>query len=210
MAARSRARARGRTALRPAAVAATACAAPALADRPAPPEALPPLMGPRAVARLETILGVNPRGAAMLRAESGMDMARFATAARGAAWSGGARATPPAPGNSAQAKRRKGLTAYGPAAPREPRAPSVPRARLWPRWSGAGRPVGGKAGRSSPSPPRRMVRGFSMLPRHAPSRALGASYVDERRRHATGDRLRSRSAPWGYRRPLAPGAAPAA
>src|SRR6267142_1556096 len=47
-----------------------------------------PLPCPRAVELLDTIPGIAPRGADVIVAESGMEMARFATAPRLAAWAG--------------------------------------------------------------------------------------------------------------------------
>jgi hypothetical protein len=77
----------GLTTLRPEVVAGTARSAPALADVPTPTEPLPPCTFTRAVALLDTIPGVNHRGAAMILVEIGMAMACFGTASRLAAWS---------------------------------------------------------------------------------------------------------------------------
>jgi transposase len=82
--------------------------APAPAGGPAPSGALPPLTFTRAIELLDTIPGVNQRGAEMIVAEIGIDMARFGTASRLAAWSG------VAPGNDESAgKRRSGKTRKG-------------------------------------------------------------------------------------------------
>src|SRR5262249_31389909 len=70
------------------AVAEPARSAPALADVPAPPKPLPPFTFTRAVELLDTIPGINQRGAEMIIAEIGIAMARFGTASRLAAWSG--------------------------------------------------------------------------------------------------------------------------
>ena len=62
----------------------------------------------RAVTLLDTIPGVNQRGGELLVAEWGIDMGRFGTAARLAAWSG------VAPGNDESAgKQRSGKTRQG-------------------------------------------------------------------------------------------------
>jgi transposase len=67
-----------------------------------------PLTFARAVSVLDTMPGVNQRGGEMLVAEWGIDMARFGTAERLAAWSG------VAPGNDESAgKRRSGKTRKG-------------------------------------------------------------------------------------------------
>src|SRR5215471_9476326 len=81
---------------------------PTPADVPAPPEPLPPLTFTRAVELLDTIPGVNQQGAEMILAEIGIDMTRFGTASRLAAWSG------VAPGNDESAgKQRSGKTRKG-------------------------------------------------------------------------------------------------
>ena len=67
-----------------------------------------PMTFARAVTVLDTIPGVNQRGGELLVAEWGIDMARFGTAARLAAWSG------VAPGNDESAgKQRSGKTRKG-------------------------------------------------------------------------------------------------
>jgi len=65
----------------------------------------PPLTFTRAVELLDTIPGIDQRGAEVIVAEIGMDMSRFETAPRLAAWAG------VAPGNDARAgKHRSGKT----------------------------------------------------------------------------------------------------
>jgi hypothetical protein len=67
-----------------------------------------PMTFPQAMRVLDTIPGVNQRGAALLVAAWGIDMERFGTAARLAAWSG------VAPGNDDSAgKQRAGKTRQG-------------------------------------------------------------------------------------------------
>jgi transposase len=67
-----------------------------------------PLTFTRAIALLDTIPGVDRRGAERWVAETGIDMARFGIAARLAAWVGGA------PGNGESAgKQRSGRTRHG-------------------------------------------------------------------------------------------------
>jgi transposase len=192
------------------AVAGTAPSAPPLADVPAPTEPLPPLTFTRAVERLDTIPGVNQRGAEMIVAEIGIDMARFGTAPRLAAWSGGA------PGNDESAgKQRSGKTRKG---------NQVLRAGLTQLAHGAVRTKGtylsalyrrlaarrGKRRAILAVAHSIMVSVFHMLSRNAPYRELGGNYFDERRRHYTVDRLTSRIEHLGYRVHLEPVAAPAA
>jgi transposase len=74
----------------------------------APPAVSPPLTFTRAVELLDTIPGIDQRGAEVIVAESGIDMSRFETAPRLAAWAG------VAPGNDARAgKQRSGKTRKG-------------------------------------------------------------------------------------------------
>jgi transposase len=83
-----------------------ATAAVGSAAEPAPPA--PPMTFAQAVTVLDTIPGVNQRGGELLVAEWGIDMARFGTAARLAAWSG------VAPGNDERAgQQRSGKTRKG-------------------------------------------------------------------------------------------------
>jgi len=190
------------------AVADTALSTPTLADVPAPTEPLPPLTFTRAVELLDTIPGVNQRGAEMIIAEIGIDMARFGTASRLAAWSG------VAPGNDESAgKQRSGKTRKG---------NQVLRAGLTQLAHGAVRTKGtyvsalyrrlaarrGKRRAILAVAHSIMVSIFHMLTRNEPYRELGANYFDERRRHYTVDRLLSRIEHLGYRVHLEPVAAP--
>jgi transposase len=177
---------------------------PAPADVPAPTEPLPPLTFTRAVELLDTIPGVNQRGAEMIVAEIGIDMTRFGTAPRLAAWSG------VAPGNDESAgKQRSGKTRKG---------NQVLRAGLTQLAHGAVRTKGtylsalyrrlaarrGKRRAILAVAHSIMVSVFHMLTRNAPYRDLGANYFDERRRHYTVDRLTSRIEHLGYRVHLEP------
>jgi transposase len=165
---------------------------PALPDVPAPPAPRPPLTFTRAVELLDTIPGVNQRGAEMIVAEIGIDMARFGTASRLAAWSG------VAPGNDESAgKQRSGKTRKG---------NQVLRAGLTQLAHGAVRTRGtyvsalyrrlaarrGKRRAILAVAHSLMVSVFHMLTRHEPYHELGANYFDERRRHDTVDRLTAR------------------
>jgi transposase len=188
----------------------TALSTPALTDVPAPTESLLPLTFTRAVELLDTIPGVNQRGAEMILAEIGIDMTRFGTASRLAAWSG------VAPGNDESAgKQRSGKTRKG---------NQVLRAGLTQLAHGAVRTKGTYAAAlyrrlAARRGKRRailavahalMVSVFYMLTRNALYRELGANYCDERRRHDTVDRLLSWIEHLGYRVHLEPVAALAA
>ena len=182
----------------------TTPSSPAPAAVPPPAEPLPPLTFTRAVALLDTIPGVNQRGAEMIVAEIGIDMARFGTAPRLAAWSG------VAPGNDESAgKQRSGKTRKG---------NQVLRAGLTQLAHGAVRTKGtylsalyrrlaarrGKRRAILAVAHSIMVSVFHMLTRNAPYHELGGNYFDERRRHYTVDRLTSRIEHLGYRVHLEP------
>src|SRR5215831_6481212 len=77
---------------------------PATIDVPAPADPPPSLTFTRAVELLDTIPGVNQRGAEMIVAEIGIDMTRFGTAPRLAAWAG------VAPGNHESAGKQRSST----------------------------------------------------------------------------------------------------
>jgi len=173
-------------------------------DDPTPADPPPSLTCTRAVELLDTIPGVNQRGAEMIVAEIGIDMARFGTAPRLAAWSG------VAPGNNESAgKQRSGKTRKG---------NQVLRAGLTQLAHGAVRTKGtylsalyrrlaarrGKRRAILAVAHSIMGSVFHMLSRNEPYRELGATYFDERRRHYTVDRLLSRIEHLGHRAHLAP------
>jgi len=182
----------------------TTPSSPTPAAVPPPAEPLPPLTFTRAVALLDTIPGVNQRGAEMIVAEIGIDMARFGTAPRLAAWSG------VAPGNDESAgKQRSGKTRKG---------NQVLRAGLTQLAHGAVRTKGtylsalyrrlaarrGKRRAILAVAHSIMVSVFHRLTRNAPYHELGGNYFDERRRQYTVDRLTSRIEHLGYRVHLEP------
>ena len=169
-----------------------------------------PLTFTQAVELLDTILGVDQRGAAMLVAEIGRDMTRFGTAPRLAAWAG------VAPGNDESAgKQRSGRTRQGNQTLRAGftqlahaavHTKETYLAAFYRRLAarrGKKRAIRAVAHSS-------MVSAFYMRARNEPSRELGANYFDERRRHSTVGRLASRLERLGYRVHLEPVAATAA
>src|SRR5262249_18368579 len=83
---------------------AASAAAGAGASRPAAPASPPTLTFTRAVALLDTIPGIDRRGAEWIVAEIGVDMTRFGTAPRLAAWAG------VAPGNNESAGKQRSST----------------------------------------------------------------------------------------------------
>jgi transposase len=184
---------------------------PHAAARSAPPLAgAAPLTFTRAVELLDTLPGVDQRGAEVLVAEIGMDMSRFETAPRLAAWAG------VAPGNDESAgKQRSGKTRQG---HRSLRAILTPRAHAAVRTKGTYvsalyQRLAARRGkqRAIIAVAHSIMKSvFHMLSRNAPYHDLGANYFDERRRHYPVDRLARRIEHLGYRVHLEPVAAPAA
>jgi transposase len=163
-----------------------------------------PLSFARAVTVLDTIPGVDQRGAELLVAEWGTDMRRFGTASRLSAWTG------VAPGNDESAgKRRSGKTRQG---------NRVLRTGLTQLAHAAARTKGtylsalyqrlaarrGKKRAIMAVAHAIVVSAFHMLSRHEPYQELGANYFDEQRRHHLVDRLTRRIERLGYRVHLEP------
>jgi transposase len=161
----------------------------------------------RAVTLLDTIPGVNQRGGELLVAEWGIDMARFGTAARLAAWSG------VAPGNDESAGRqrsgkirtgnhilRTGLTQLAHAAAR---TKGTYLSTLYQRLAARR----GKKRAIMAVAHSMVVSAYHMLSRHEPYRELGADYFDEYQRAHLVDRLTRRIERLGYHVSLEPVAA---
>ncbi len=164
----------------------------------------------RAVERLDTIPGVHRRGAELILAEIGIDMTRFGTAPRLAAWAG------VAPGNNASAgKQRSSTTRKGNQALRAGLT-QVAQAAAHTQETSLSALYGRLAARRGKQRAIMavahsiMVSVFHMLTRHEPSHELGVRYFDERRRHYTVDRLAQRIEQLGYRVHLEPVATTAA
>jgi transposase len=161
----------------------------------------------RAVTLLDTIPGVNQRGGELLVAEWGIDMGRFGTAARLAAWSG------VAPGNNESAgQQRSGKTRQGNQALRTgltPLAHAAARTKgtylsaLYQRLAARR----GKKRAIMAVAHSIVVSAFYMLCRHEPYRELGANYFDHRRQAHVVDQLTRRIERLGYRVTLEPIAA---
>jgi transposase len=169
-----------------------------------PAEPQGPLTFAQAVTLLDTIPGVDQRGAELLVAEWGTDMARFGTAERLSAWSG------VAPGNDESAgKRRSGTTRKG---KRALRAGLTPLAHAAVRTKGtylsalyhrlAARR--GKKRAMLAVAHAIVVSAFHRLSRHERYQELGVNYFDEHRRHHLVDRLARRIPRLGYRGSLEP------
>jgi transposase len=161
----------------------------------------------RAITILDTIPGVNQRGGELLVAEWGVDMGRFGTAARLAAWSG------VAPGNDESAgKRRSGKTRPGNQALRTgltqlahaaARTKGTYLSALYQRLAARR----GKKRAIVAVAHSIVVSAFHMLSRNESYRELGASYFDTHRRAHLVDQLTRRIERLGYRVTLEPVAA---
>jgi transposase len=163
-----------------------------------------PLLFAHAVTVLDSIPGVDQRGAELLVAEWGTDMSRFGTASRLSAWSG------VAPGNDESAgKRRSGKTRQGNRTLRTgltqlahaaARTKGTYLSALYQRLAtrrGRKRAIMAVAHAI-------VVSAFHMLSRHELYRELGANYFDEQRRHHLVDRLTRRLQRFGYHVHLEP------
>ena len=170
----------------------------------------PPLTFPRAVELLDTMPGLDQRGAEVIVAEIGIDMSRFETAPRLAAWAGVAPGNDESAGKQRSGKTRKGnrplraiLTQLAHAAVR---TKDTYLSALYQRLAvrrGKKRAIIAVAHSI-------MCSVFHMLSRNEVYRELGANYFDERRRQFTVDRLTRRIERLGYRVHLEPVAASAA
>jgi transposase len=170
----------------------------------APDTSTAPLSFTRAVSVLDTIPGVDQRGAELLVAEWGTDMTRFGTAARLAAWTG------VAPGNDESAgKQRSGKTRQG---NRTLRTGLTQMAHAAARTKGTY--VSALSHRLAARRGKKraiiavahsiVVSAFYMLSRHEPYHELGANYFDQQRRHHLVDRFTRRLEHLGYRVSLEP------
>jgi transposase len=165
----------------------------------APDTSTGPLPFTRAVSVLDTIPGVDQRGAELLVAEWGTDMTRFGTAARLAAWTG------VAPGNDESAgKQRSGKTRQG---NRALRTGLTQMAHAAARTNGTYlsalyHRLAARRGRKRAIiavAHSMVVSAFHMLSRHEAYQELGGNYFDEQRRHQLVHRLTRRLEYLGYR-----------
>jgi transposase len=177
--------------------------APALADS-------VPLTFTHAVELLDTIPGIDQRGAEVIVTEIGIDMSRFETAPRLAAWAGVAPGNDESAGKQRSGKTRKGnralraiLTQLAHAAVR---TKGTYLSALYQRLAARR----GKQRAIIAVAHSIMTSIFYMLSRHVPYHELGVNYFDARRRHYTVDRLARRIEHLGYRVHLEPVTAPAA
>ena len=164
----------------------------------------PPMTFARAVTVLDTIPGVNQRGGELLVAEWGIDMARFGTAARLAAWSGVAPGNDESAGKQRSGKTRKGNRALRTGLTQLAHAAAGTKdtylSALYHRLAARR----GKKRAIMAVAHAIVVSAFYMLSRNEPYRELGANYFDEHRREHVVDRLTHRLEHLGYRVRLEP------
>jgi transposase len=163
-----------------------------------------PLTFTRAIVLLDTMPGVDQRGAERWVAETGIDMVRFGTLARLAVWAG------VAPGNDASAgKPRSGRTRPGhqplrtvltQLAHAAARTKGTYLSALYHRLAARR----GKKRAIVAVAHSMVISAFHMLSRHEPYQDLGAHYFDQRRQHHLVDRLTRRIEHLGSRVQLEP------
>jgi transposase len=162
-----------------------------------------PISFSQAVAILDTMPGVDRRGAEVLVAEWGTDMARFGTASRLAAWTGVAPGNDESAGKQRSGKTRKGnrvlRTALTQLAHAAARTKGTYLSSLYQRLAARR----GKKRAIIAVAHAMVVSAFHMLSRHEPYQELGSHYFDEQRRHQLVHRLTRRLEHLGYRVSLA-------
>jgi len=177
---------------------------------PAAAEEPPALTFARAVELLDTIPGVDRRGAELLIAEIGIDMTRFGTAPRLAAWAGLAPGNNESAGKQRASTTRKGNQALRAGLTQLAQAAARTKETYLSALYGRLAARRGKQRAIMAVAHSIMVSVFHMLTRQEPYHELGARYFDERRRHYTVDRLAQRIERLGYRVHLEPVATTAA
>jgi transposase len=164
----------------------------------------PPMTFLRAITLLDTIPGVNQQGAELLVAEWGIDMGRFGTAPRLAAWSGIAPGNNESAGIQRSGKTRKGhralRTGLVQLAHAAARTKETYLSAMYHRLAARR----GKK-RAIVAVAHSIVRSaFHMLSRNEPYHELGSNYFDEHRREHLVDRLTRRIERLGYHIALEP------
>ena len=161
----------------------------------------------RTVTLLDTMPGVNQRGGELLVAEWGIDMGRFGTAARLAAWSGVAPGNEESAGTQRAGKTRQGHQAWRtglrPWAHAAARTKGTYLSALYHRLAARR----GKKRAIIAVAHAIVVSAFHMLIRDEPYQELGANYFDDRRQTHLVDQLTRRIERLGYRVTLEPVAA---
>jgi transposase len=162
-------------------------------------EPSPPISFSQAVIILDSMPGVDRRGAEVLVAEWGTDMARFGTASRLAAWTGVAPGNDESAGKQRSGKTRKGnralRTALTQLAHAAARTKGTYLSALYQRLAARR----GKKRAIIAVAHSMVVSAFHMLSRHEAYQELGSNYFDEQRRHQLVHRLTRRLEHLGYR-----------
>jgi transposase len=170
--------------------------------KPVPPDT--PMTFARAVTVLDTIPGVDRWGGELLVAEWGIDMTRFGTAARLAAWSGVAPGNDESAGKPRSGKTRKGHRALRSGLTQLAHAAALTKgtyvSALYHRLATRR----GKTRAIMAVAHSIVVSAFHMLSRNESYHELGATYVDEHQREHLVDRLTRRMERLGYRVTLEP------
>jgi transposase len=176
----------------------------ALASGAEPASPPPPLTFARAVTVLDTRPGVNPRGGELWVAEWGIEMARFGTAARLAAWSGVAPGNDESAGTPRSGKTRNGNRAVRTGLTQVAHAAAGTKdtslSALYHRLAARR----GKKRAIMAVAHSIVISAFYMLARNASSHDLGANSCDDHRREHVVDRLTRRLQHLGYRVSLEP------
>jgi transposase len=153
----------------------------------------------QAVTVLDTMPAVDQRGAEVLMAEWGTDMARFGTASRLAAWTGVVPGNDESAGKQHSGKTRKGNRVLRTALTQLAHAAASTKgtylSALYQRLAARR----GKKRAMIAVAHSMVVSAFHMLSRHEPYQELGINYVDEQRRHHLVHRLTRRLERLGYR-----------
>ena len=169
-----------------------------------PASSPPPMTFARAVSVLDTIPGVNQRGGELLVAEWGIDMARFGTAARLAAWSGVAPGNDESAGKQRSGKTRKGNRALRTGLTQLAHAAAGTKdtylSALYHRLAARR----GKKRAIMAVAHSIVVSAFYMLSHNESYHELGANYFDAHQREHVVDRLTRRLQHLGYRVSLEP------
>jgi transposase len=163
-----------------------------------------PMTFARALTLLETIPGVNQRGGELLVAEWGIDMGRFGTAARLAAWSGVAPGNDESAGTQRSGKTRQGNQALRTGLTQLAHAAARTKGTYLSALSQRLATRRGKKRAIMAVAHSIVVSAFHMLCRNELYRELGANYFDDHRRAHLADQLTRRIERLGYRVTLEP------
>jgi transposase len=170
----------------------------------APREAASPLPFARAVTVLDTIAGVDQRGAERLVAEWGPDMRRFGTASRLSAWTGVAPGTDESAGKRRSGTTRRGHRTLRPGLTHLAHAAARTEGTSLSAWYPRLATRRGRKRAIMAVAHAIVVSAFHRLSRHEPDRELGANYCDEQRHNYLVNHVTRRIERLGYHVQLEP------